>query len=197
MQQNSLIENQNTLGEKYLNSRHNIGWMVASSLANKYNVSFKAKSRIYLHCEIEIAKQKILNVLPTTYMNNSGEAILSILKKIKVDIENIIVVVDEYNFPLGKVHAKSNGGDGGHNGISSVIEHLDSTDFIRIRCGIDRKFSSGGLVDYVLSPFDSDESFIKNKMIEKAVLSIETIVKYGKARALSMINSGELWQDDK
>ena len=103
--------------------------------------------------------------------------------------------MDEYNFPLGKIHLKKGGGDGGHNGIASIIEELGVQDFYRLRCGIGRNFSEGGLVEYVLSDFKEDEIEQRNVMIQKAIESIELLIEVGPSRAMSMINSGELWEE--
>jgi PTH1 family peptidyl-tRNA hydrolase len=184
-------------GKKYVFSRHNIGWMVTTALCEKYNKPIMPFSSIYLQSSLRIEKKLIMVALPTTYMNNSGEAVKAIVDLYEIPQDRIIVIVDEYNFPLGKVHLKSGGGDGGHNGMASVLEHLGLNDFLRLRCGIDKKFGAGELVDYVLSDFSPEENPAKNLMIQHAIESIEAIVTLGKARAMSEINSEKLWQSEK
>jgi PTH1 family peptidyl-tRNA hydrolase len=184
-------------GKKYAFTRHNIGWMVATALCEKYNKPIMPFSSIYLQSSLRIEQNLVMVALPTTYMNNSGEAVKSIMDLYEIPVEKIIVVVDEYNFPVGKVHVRLGGGDGGHNGISSIIDYLETNEFLRLRCGIGRDFGAGELVDYVLSDFKEDELTARNDMITKAVESIEAIVKMGRARGMSEVNSGKLWENEE
>jgi PTH1 family peptidyl-tRNA hydrolase len=181
-------------GKKYVNTRHNIGWMVAEAFAEKHKAKF-LPSLIYQHTTISIYNTKAMICLPTTYMNASGEAVSKLSMKFSIPAENIVVIVDEYNFPLGKIHLKSGGSDGGHNGVFSVIEALESREFLRLRCGIDRNFSAGGLIDYVLSNFTSDDSAVLKQMIKNAVTSIDRLLEIGVSRAMSDINSEILWKE--
>ncbi len=181
-------------GEEYKNTRHNIGWMVVESYLKFHKSEFTHKSKIFNYSFINLDNNRILVAVPMTYMNNSGMAAYEIIKQYNITVEKLIVVLDEYNFPLGKIHAKSGGGDGGHNGMASIIEYLGTSDFIKLRCGIGKNFGPGELVNYVLSNFNEDEVELKNKMIEKAIDAIECIIKLGKAQAFSLINSGTLWK---
>jgi len=181
-------------GSEYSANRHNIGWMVAVALCEKYKKPIIPFSNIYLQSSLRIESKLIMVALPTTFMNNSGEAIAKICKLYDIPVDRIVVIADEYNFPLGKVHLRAGGGDGGHNGIASVMEHLNSNDFLRLRCGIGKDFPTGGMVDYVLSDFEENENEEKDIMINKAIESIQTVVRSGKARGMSKVNSGELWK---
>jgi PTH1 family peptidyl-tRNA hydrolase len=181
-------------GKKYVNTRHNIGWMVAEILAEKHKAKF-LPSIIYHHTTISVHNAKAMICLPTTYMNASGEAVAKLALKFSIPVQNIVIIVDEYNFPLGKIHLKSGGSDGGHNGVSSVIEALESREFLRLRCGIDRNFTPGGLIDYVLSNFTQSDNEIVKQMIKNAVTSIERLLDIGASRAMSDINSEILWKE--
>ncbi|MFA6572380.1 MAG: aminoacyl-tRNA hydrolase [Bacteroidota bacterium] len=178
-------------GFQYADNRHNIGWMVASALAEKHKQKIMPYSNFCNSTILKIHSKAVLVVQPTTFMNNSGKTVSQMARKFSVPIENIVVIVDEYNFPLGKLHLKDRGGDGGHNGVNSVIEHLDSESFLRLRCGIDRNFGEGELTDYVLSDFKNEELALRNKMIEDAVTSLEYLIRVGKSRAMSEINAGK------
>lgn len=182
-------------GDKYSKTRHNIGWMVANALNIKFDKKWK-KAGIYLFSEFSISNKKILNILPLTYMNNSGEAIHQIKKKYNIQNENIIVIVDEYNFPLGKIHVKKGGSAGGHNGIASIIEYLEDNDFIKLRCGIGKDFPPGGMVNYVLSNFPEEQYSEVIKMTKKSTEAIEHIVKNKFSKAMSDINSESLWKNE-
>ena len=181
-------------GLKYDGNRHNIGWMVTSAVCKKFNVYLK-ETLIYFFGKFEIFGQNVILAIPTTFMNNSGEAIVKIAKQYNIPVNKIVIIVDEYNFPVGKIHLKDTGNDGGHNGVASVIEHLESNKFLRLRCGIGNKFSPGNLVNYVLSDFDADEIEERDNMIQKAVDSLTHLIKTGNInRAMSEINSGKLWE---
>ncbi|NOZ46677.1 MAG: aminoacyl-tRNA hydrolase [Chlorobi bacterium] len=183
-------------GKKYAKNRHNIGWMVAMTYADKHKVPLLDISSAYLEANFTLNDKNILIALPTTFMNNSGEALKQLQNKYNIPIENIIVIVDEINFPLGKLHLKNGGGDGGHNGISSIIQELNSNLFYRLRCGIDKNFPQGGLVDYVLSDFNDDEIELRDKMILNAVKSLDFTIINGAAKSQSYINSASLWKEE-
>lgn len=179
-------------GRKYENTRHNVGWMAAEKLISKYRAGIKINP-IYYYSSLKIHNKNILVVMPTTYMNASGEAVRKIANKYKLTPSQIIVISDEYNFPVGKIHLRQGGSDGGHNGLTSIIEELETANFYRLRCGIGRNFTQGGLVDYVLSTFTESESEALNLMLEKTVESIEHICRTQINRAMSDINSEKLW----
>lgn len=181
-------------GSKYNNNRHNIGWMVAKALCEAYKVHLVQTSLIYNSAEINIGGNKILVVQPTTYMNRSGEAVRKLMNLLNVPSNRIMVIVDEYNFPLSKIHIKNTGGDGGHNGVANIIEETGCNDFFKLRCGIDKNFSTGGLVDYVLSDFEKEEIDAKEKMIINAVKAIIHFFTLNKPnRAMSEINSSKVF----
>lgn len=180
-------------GAKYEKTRHNIGWMIADSLAENLKTDFLPASPIYWLAEKKYAGKALLISKPTTYMNNSGEAVRKLRDKYQLSNSQIIVVTDEYNFPVGKVHLKKGGSDGGHNGINSIISELESADFWRLRCGIGQAFAPGGLVDYVLSVYDDGQIPGRDLTITKAVAALIHILKSGAQRAMSDINSERLF----
>lgn len=178
----------------YLETRHNIGWMVVSAFVQKHKGYFIPFLPKYYLANIRFSGKNVLALLPRTYMNNSGVAVKSATTKFNVPIEKILIVCDEYNFPLGKLHLKERGGDGGHNGVASVIQNLNSNNFMRLRCGIGRNFGQNELVDYVLSTFDPEEIPLRDLMISRAVEAIEYLLLKGTSRAMSDINSEKLWK---
>lgn len=178
---------------KYFNNRHNIGWSVITKFLQKNNIDFFEQTRSYKVAKNRIADKNILFALPLTYMNLSGEAALKLIAKYKIKIENLVILVDEYNFPLGKIHLKQGGSDGGHNGVASIIENLNNPNFLRLRLGIGKNFGQGELVDYVLSDFSDDEINEVENMQNKAIDAIIHLVKTNYSRAASDINSQKLW----
>ena len=181
-------------GDKYKNTRHNIGWMCAEALIKKYHGEVKKISQLSYYSHIKIQNENILVAIPITYMNNTGLAVKYFHDNFNILTENIIIIVDEYNFPVGKLHIKSGGGDGGHNGVASIIEETGSSDFYRLRCGIGKNFESGELVNYVLSDFSSEEITAVETMIGNSILAMEYFVTNNKSRAMSMINSTKIFE---
>ncbi len=192
---NWLIVGLGNPGERYQNTRHNIGWLVADEFAKRRKIQIEPVSSIYNFAEFKYAGKVAGIVKPTTYMNASGEAVRKLANKYSIPVQNIIVIVDEYNFNVGKVHLKKDGGDGGHNGILSIIEEMNATNFLRLRCGIGKEFGPGGMVEYVLSEFKESESNDLSMMINKACDAIEFIMKNNNiGRSMSAINSETIWK---
>ncbi len=175
-------------GAKYKNNRHNIGWKIVEALATKYQCQW-TKGKKYFLTEINFFGNKIYLCLPRTYMNLSGEAVLSLSTKFKINPRNIIAIVDEYNFPVGKIHFKLNGSDGGHNGISSIIENLGTTEFCRFRCGIDREFGAGELVDYVLADFPENQFQFIELMVKNSIEGLLYLFENGIIKGMQFINT--------
>lgn len=181
-------------GTKYQKTRHNIGWLALYEFVLRNDKEFNPSAKLQAHqATVEINGKKILCLLPTTYMNNSGEAVRAAIKKYKVPTENIVILVDEYNFPLGKVQLKIGGSAGGHNGLKSLLFHLDTDQFYRLRMGISKNFGPGELVDYVLSEFTEEEwNGELTKSILYTVKALHHIVEKTPQLAMSEINSGSL-----
>lgn len=181
-------------GRKYESTRHNVGWMSAFAFCEKHKKKLLPGSTIYYQAELKYAGSNLLIIAPTTFMNASGEAVAKVSAKYEIKPSNIIIVCDEYNFPVGKMHLKKGGSDGGHNGVFSVIEELGTADFYRLRLGIGKNFPPGGMVDYVLSDFEDAEIQEKDIMISRSIDALHAIAKLGAQRAMSVINSEELWK---
>lgn len=175
-------------GAKYSATRHNIGWMVADAFTGKRSWLSERRPVALECCTMSISGTTLHILKPFTYMNLSGEAARLMAERLKLPAERIIVVVDEYNFPVGRVHLRLGGSDGGHNGLTSMIEELGTDKFWRLRCGIDRKFGPGELVDYVLAPFGVDEIEARNTMISSAVEALRLIASVGPEKAMQTVN---------
>lgn len=175
-------------GSKYQLTRHNIGMRVVESFTSKC----KAELKFGPDCEFaefKYAGQEVYTCLPTTYMNNSGIAVKKMMNKYSISPENIVICLDEYNFQVGRIHLKSAGSDGGHNGIASVIEHINASNFIRLRLGIGKDFGPGEMANYVLSHFYPNEDETVNDMIKEGVKALEMLLKIGFSRAMSDVNA--------
>ncbi len=170
-------------GEEYAATRHNVGFMVVDAFVKKHGGAWKTESGLYSESNLRYASKNVSVIKPLTYMNESGRAIRKAMAVHGTKPQDVVVVVDEFNFPVGRVHLRSGGSDGGHNGVASVIKELGTPHFWRLRLGIDRDFGPGQLVDYVLSPFPSEKLDAVRSMLDTAVVTLEAIVRLGPAAA--------------
>lgn len=144
-------------GVKYVNTRHNAGFIIIDKLVERLNLNYIPSKGDYYIAEGEKENSDFVIVKPTTYVNNTGLAALEILEKFSLNSDQILVVVDDIALQTGNVRVRKSGGSGGHNGLESLIYHLRSENFPRIRFGIGSSFNEGEQADYVLSKFSSDE----------------------------------------
>ncbi len=174
-------------GKKYEKTRHNIGFMVADALASalrcKKNIKECCFSIIY-NCK----DHDLLIVKPQTYMNNSGVAVKNLIEDYRLKPEEVLVVYDDLDLPLGKIRLRKSGSSGGHRGIQSIIEHLKTQDFPRLKIGIGRPATKKEVVNYVLSPFNKDETLLVEKVISSSVDCLLNVLKYGIDKSLNMCN---------
>ncbi|SHN54512.1 peptidyl-tRNA hydrolase [Fervidobacterium gondwanense DSM 13020] len=164
-------------GEKYENTRHNVGFMVLDKLSKSWK-----RGPNYLYSDINIFGEKVRLVKPTTYMNLSGE----VFKYLPHD--DIIVVYDDLDLPLGRIRIRKNGSAGGHNGIKSIISFIGQ-DFPRIRIGIGPKPQDVDAADYVLSNFSQEEFEKLEKVMELTIEAIKSIISEGIDKAMNKYNS--------
>ncbi len=175
-------------GREYEMTRHNVGFMVVDALAEKIGFSFKPGRGDYLIGSGRHAGKEILLVKPLTYMNNSGVAVKDVVERYKIELRDILVICDDLNLPLGVIRIRQKGSDGGHNGLYSIIYHLKSIEFPRLRCGIGNLEKMKNMVDFVLSKFDGDEIEILNEMIAKAVDATLCFISDGILVAMNRFN---------
>lgn len=175
-------------GSEYSTTRHNIGFMVVDAFARKHGMEWSQRSTLYHEAAKRYASRPVVLAKPMTYMNLSGRAVKKLMAEHAVAPSQVIIIVDEYNFSSRTVRLHPQGSDGGHNGVASVMTELGTPRFWRMRCGIDRDFGPGGLVDYVLSPWPNDQEGARDEMITTAVEAIEQICKAGPERAMQGIN---------
>lgn len=151
-----LIVGLGNIGEEYEHTRHNIGFDIADNLAEKLNVKFSNDRLAYI-AESKYKGRQIYLIKPTTYMNLSGKAVSYWKNALNISLENILVMVDEISFPVAtfKIHPK--GSDGGHNGLKSIQEALQSTEYPRLRFGIGNQYPKGKQVEYVLGKWKDEE----------------------------------------
>ncbi len=173
-------------GQKYANTRHNVGFMVLDHLSANLNTAINKSKFNALIGESYIGQERVILVKPQTYMNLSGEAVGALARWYKVNPSDVIVVYDDMDLPLGKLRIRPKGGAGGHNGMKSIIAHLGTTEFPRIRIGIGR--SEKDAVNYVLGNFNQQEFDIINNVITKAVESLQVWVRQDINAAMNKYN---------
>jgi len=175
----------------YAGSRHNIGFAVLKSLASSLKINFKRDSSV----SALVAKDKLLApdivlALPQSYMNLSGIAVKALLKKFKVNLKDILVVCDDLDLELGKMKIRPQGSSGGQRGLESIIEHLGTRDFGRLRIGIGRPKSSADAAKYVLSSFLRKEKTAVGQIVEDAVSCCLSWLEDGIAQTMNTFNVG-------
>ncbi len=177
-------------GPKYKKTRHNIGFIVIEHLAETYQLKFHLGKKSFKSetASGTIDHSKVLLVKPLTYMNKSGEAVAAILNFYKNKPEDILVIHDDLDLPLGRIRIVKGGGAGGHNGIRSIITHLGTQNFPRLRIGIGRPHNETPVENYVLSPFSKEEWSLLEKIIETSTEAIVTILKKGIDMAMNQFN---------
>lgn len=163
-------------GEQYRSDRHNVGYMVLDRLAKKLSVDLNIRKKKTVFGKGKHGKMDYLLLKPLTFMNLSGEAALYMASFMKIYVEDIIVVYDDMNLPIGTFKVSVGGSDGGHNGIKSITESLKSAEFTRIRVGIGRPVEGSEISDFVLSPFTKEERgelrVIFDEIVESAKIAL-------------------------
>lgn len=185
-----LIVGLGNIGPEYVDTRHNIGFMVADTLAKQAQASFH-NMRLAYYTELSHKGQKIHLIKPTTYMNLSGKAVNYWMDELKIPVENILVVVDDLALPFGTIRLKPKGSNAGHNGLKHIEAILGSTNYSRLRFGISDNFPKGRQADYVLSGFDEDEQPALPALIDRSVEIIQSFVSAGVERTMTRFNKTE------
>ena len=144
-------------GRRYINTKHNIGFEVIDKIAEKLNLSLREGKGEYFIGEICYKGDEILLSKPTTFMNNSGIAVKELIERFDVSIENLLVICDDLNLPLGRIRFRRRGRHGGNKGLESIIYHIQAIDFSRLRIGIQNEKLNNDYIDFVLSKFEKDE----------------------------------------
>jgi peptidyl-tRNA hydrolase, PTH1 family len=166
-------------GNRYQFNRHNIGFMFLDFFANNHSLAFTSSPYDYYASEGKIGNSEFALIKPTTFVNNSGIAALDALNNYNISAEDLLVIYDDLNLQTGDFKIKISGGDGGHNGIKSIIYHLISDQFPRLRIGIGSNFEKGRMVEYVLGNFNDEEfNQIKNTF-ETCNQLVEAFIKGG------------------
>src|SRR6184192_908183 len=174
-------------GREYAGNRHNVGYLVADELARRHGGAWRSKFSGQL-AEIRLDGHKLALLKPETYMNESGRAVSAATRFHKLDPAVVSVIHDEGDFELGRLELKVGGGLGGHNGLRSIVQHLKTQDFLRLRIGVGRpgRGDPRPLADYVLSNFEAADD--ADALVARAADAVEQLDTDGLERAQAAVN---------
>ena len=176
-------------GERYAATRHNLGVRVIEGLLERYGVAFKRHKSGCLIAETNFGSERVVLARTTSYMNESGRPVRELLRWYKAPLDRFVVVHDELDIPFGEVRIKLGGGTAGHNGLGSLVSHLGTKDFVRVRVGVGRPKGRSDAVDHVLDGFSGAERKELPFVIERAADAVERIVEVGVERAMNELNT--------
>ncbi len=182
-------------GKKYNKTRHNIGFMALERLAIKQSTTFKQNKKLHgMLAEIGVGDNSLRLLMPNTYMNESGKAIRAALDWFDLGISQLLVVVDDMDLPLGRLRLRTQGSSGGHNGLKSTIQHLNTQNFCRLRIGIgapacDPQERKDKTISHVLGSFTSQESHLVDEVLNEVLIGLIMVQTLGIEKAGTRLNT--------
>ena len=183
-----LIIGLGNIGEKYLFTRHNVGFMVLDKLAQNEGFSFREEKKLKSYiAKARLWGEEILLIKPTTYMNLSGEALRATMDYYKIGVEDILVIYDDLSMDLGRMRFRANGSDGGHNGIKSIIQHVGGNKFARLKIGIGPQPPIKS-ESFVLQNFDKEQLNTLSEVLSRGINASECYFKEGIDKAQNRFN---------
>ncbi|HWB62262.1 MAG TPA: aminoacyl-tRNA hydrolase [Chitinophagales bacterium] len=182
-----LIAGLGNIGPEYENTRHNIGFKIADALAKANNAPFKLE-RLAFFAEYRSRGKNIYVIKPTTYMNLSGKAVRYWMTELKIQPQNLLVVLDDIAIPFGTLRIRPKGSDGGHNGLKDIDATLGNNNYPRLRFGVGNDFAKGRQVDYVLGNWGVEEMKQLDDKILNATNAVSSFMFEGLERAMSKYN---------
>ena len=183
-----LVAGLGNIGQEYSRTRHNMGFMVLDAWAQASNASFSTR-RYGSITKVTFKGRNFTLLKPSTYMNLSGNAVDYWVKKMKIPLENLIVICDDLNLPFGTTRMKLGGSSGGHNGLWSIEDMLETDKYCRIRIGIGNDFSRGGQIDFVLGELSEEEMNEMPQICSRVIEGIKAYSTVGPERAMNTLNT--------
>lgn len=174
-------------GSKYENTRHNMGFKAIDAMASEFGIDVNRAKFKGLIGEGRIGSEKVILLKPQTYMNLSGQSVREIMNFYKLPEENLIVIYDDFDLPIGSIRVRKSGGPGTHNGMKSVVQELGSRKFPRVRVGIGS--SDGSTIQFVIGKVGKDEQQILNEAAEAAASAAADIIRIGIENAMNIHNT--------
>ncbi|MDD4489861.1 MAG: aminoacyl-tRNA hydrolase [Paludibacter sp.] len=183
-----LIVGLGNIGPEYQDTRHNIGFTILDALAKASNVFFEDK-RYGFVTQVKLKGRTLILLKPSTFMNLSGHALRYWMQKEKIEIENVLVLVDDVALPFGMLRLKPQGSDAGHNGLKNIQEILGHNAYARLRFGIGNDFPKGYQIEYVLGKWDEEEQKLLPERVEKAIEMIKSFCLAGMQLTMTQYNN--------
>jgi PTH1 family peptidyl-tRNA hydrolase len=180
-----LIVGLGNIGDKYTNTRHNIGFKILEEVAEEQKVTFETE-KLGDVATFRFKGRTFILLKPNTFMNLSGKALKYWMQKEKIAIDNVLVVTDDLNIDFGTIRVKAKGSDGGHNGLKDIQERLGTNKYPRFRFGVGSNYSKGKQVDYVLGEWSKEEQSL---LIERLPMSAKVITSFGTAGLANTMNT--------
>jgi PTH1 family peptidyl-tRNA hydrolase len=182
-----LIVGLGNIGPEYVDTRHNIGFMILDKLVKEENEKF-FNMRLAYYAEVKHKSRTLHLIKPTTYMNLSGKALAYWMNELKIPLENVLVLVDDLALPFGTLRLKPKGSAAGHNGLKHIEHTLGHNNYARLRFGISDNFPKGRQVDYVLDAFDKDELPALPELIDRSIEMIKSFATAGAELTMTRFN---------
>ena len=176
-------------GEKYENTRHNVGFLTVDELAERARVPVQKLRHLALTNTVELGGARALLMKPVTYMNLSGEAVGQAARFYKIPADHVLVISDDVSLPLGKLRIRKGGSAGGHNGLKNIIQHLGTDQFPRVKIGVGEKpHPDYDMADWVLSRFTGEDLKTITQAVKRAADAVECFVREGPDKAMNRFN---------
>lgn len=173
-------------GGQYERTRHNAGYLVANEIARRMDASFRSSRQRAEIARGTLGGIPVIAALPTTFMNNSGEAVTRLLGYYHIPIDHLFVIADDMDLPFGTLRIRPEGSSGGNGGLKSIIQHLNTSDFSRLRFGVGRP--PGGAISHVLGPFPPDQAAFLPRLVSIAADAVEAALRDGPRSAMNAYN---------
>ncbi|HUA36990.1 MAG TPA: aminoacyl-tRNA hydrolase [Candidatus Sulfopaludibacter sp.] len=176
-------------GAEYTKTRHNAGFLLVEKLAAGWRAEWKNERKFRARmARAKYQRDRVLLCQPQTFMNASGEAVGAVVSFYRLPRTRVLVAVDDADLPLGEIRLRPGGSSGGHHGLESIEQHLDSREFARLRLGIGRREGAREITDYVLSRFDRTEAALMEKVLDRAAGQAECWLSDGIQKAMNRFN---------
>ena len=175
-------------GPEYAHNRHNLGFMVVDELAARHGIRVQERTRLALVGQGPLLGQQVVLAKPRTYMNLSGQAAQSLAARFQVPPSRILVLVDDFTIPLGRVRLRKEGGTGGHNGLASLLECLGTRDFPRLRLGVGPIPQGLDQIDFVLGNFEPEQEEARQALVERGADAVECLLEHGLEATMNQFN---------
>ncbi len=179
-----LIVGLGNIGEKYDNTRHNIGFKIVDAFVKEHEGSFETE-KLGDIAKLKIKGKTVIVLKPNTYMNLSGKAVKYWMQKENIQVENLLIITDDLNIDFGKIRIKGKGSSGGHNGLKDIQDKFNTGAYPRFRFGVGAEYSKGRQVDYVLGEWNADE---ESAMIERIPFSVKAVTSFITAGLANTMN---------